>query len=398
MKKRYRYILIRLNKRISWFLIFSTLIVLSTGYSLTIIGIKGPLPEWGHRALGGFFALLLAIHMYSSVVLLRYSWIKNIKRLLNGELSSQALLRLLQRISSWIVAIFGLFMLFSGIDWFKIGTGRLIRFTTHITLDFFLSLAIIAHISIGLSITLMKKRQIKHKELVETVSISRRNAIMIIGGVFISLLTTLYLDRLPKVPEVIDRIKKILPPGQYEVASLRTLTIGKVPSFDMVSWNLIVNGLVKNPITLTYEEVVSMTKVSSVSDFHCVTGWTKFSNKWEGISFRTIIDMVQPEDEAKYILIICDGGFSNEPYTTSLPIEDLSREDILLAFRLDDKELPMENGGPLRLIVPHKYGYKSAKWVREIRFVDGPILGFWESRGYSNSADPFTENRYSNSE
>ena len=102
-----------------------------------------------------------------------------------------------------------------------------------------------------------------------------------------------------------------------------------------------------------------------------------------------------PEDEAKYILIICEGGFTNEPYTTALPLEDLDRDDILLALRLDDQELPRENGGPLRLIVPHKYGYKSAKWVREIKFVDGPILGFWESRGFSNSADPFTENRYS---
>lgn len=395
MKERYRYILLRLNKRISMFLVFTTLIVLLTGYSLTIIGITGPLAEWGHRALGGFFAILLAIHMYSSVILLRYNWIKNIKRLLNGELNPQSLLRLLQRISSWIVAIFGLFMLFSGLDWFKIGTGIILRFTAHITLDFFLSLAIIAHISIGLSITLMKKRQIKHKEPVETISISRRKAIIMIVGVFITLLSTLYLDRLPKVPEVIDRLKKILPPGQYEVGSLRTLTIGKVPSFNMTSWNLIINGLVKNPITLTYEEVVSLPKVASVSDFHCVTGWTKFDNKWEGVSFRTIIEMVQPEDEAKYILIICEGGFTNEPYTTSLPLEDLDRDDILLALRLDDQELPRENGGPLRLIVPHKYGYKSAKWVREITFVDGPILGFWESRGFSNSADPFTENRYS---
>jgi DMSO/TMAO reductase YedYZ molybdopterin-dependent catalytic subunit len=398
MKKHYNYILIRLNKKISWFLVIATLIVLLTGYSLTIIGIQGPLAEWGHRALGGFFALLLAIHIYSSVIILRYSWIINIQRLLNGELSPQALLRLFQRISSWIVAIFGLLMLFSGLDWFKIGTGQLLGFTSHITFDFFLSLAIISHISIGLSITIMRKRKMKHKESVETISISRRKAIIVIGGVFIALLTTLYLDRIPKVPEVIDRIKRILPPGQYEVGSLRILTIGKVPSFNMTSWNLKINGLVKNPITLTYEEFVSLPKISSVSDFHCVTGWTKFGNKWEGVSLKTIIEMVQPKDEAKYIFIICEESFTNEPYTTSLSLEDLDRDDILLAFRLDDQELPTEHGGPLRLVVPHKYGYKSAKWVREIRFVDGSILGFWESRGFSNSADPFTENRYSSSE
>jgi DMSO/TMAO reductase YedYZ molybdopterin-dependent catalytic subunit len=369
MKKHYNYILIRLNKKISWFLVIATLIVLLTGYSLTIIGIQGPLAEWGHRALGGFFALLLAIHIYSSVIILRYSWIINIQRLLNGELSPQALLRLFQRISSWIVAIFGLLMLFSGLDWFKIGTGQLLGFTSHITFDFFLSLAIISHISIGLSITIMRKRKMKHKE-----------------------------SGIPKVPEVIDRIKRILPPGQYEVGSLRILTIGKVPSFNMTSWNLKINGLVKNPITLTYEEFVSLPKISSVSDFHCVTGWTKFGNKWEGVSLKTIIEMVQPKDEAKYIFIICEESFTNEPYTTSLSLEDLDRDDILLAFRLDDQELPTEHGGPLRLVVPHKYGYKSAKWVREIRFVDGSILGFWESRGFSNSADPFTENRYSSSE
>jgi DMSO/TMAO reductase YedYZ molybdopterin-dependent catalytic subunit len=107
------------------------------------------------------------------------------------------------------------------------------------------------------------------------------------------------------------------------------------------------------------------------------------------------MEMVQPEANARYVLFICDENSSTPTYTTSLSLEDLDKDDVLLAFRLDEQELPSEHGGPLRLVVPHKYGYKSAKWVREIRFTNAQILGFWETRGYSDSADPFTGDRYS---
>lgn len=395
MKKQYNYILVKLNKQLSWLLVFISLLVLLTGYGLTIIDIKNPVVEWGHRVLGGMFALLFVLHTYSSVILFRYRWRKNMVLLFHGRISIQALLRLMQRISGWIVAIFGLLVLFSGLDWFKIGTGWLVGFTSHITFDVFLSFAILVHISIGLNFALIRRRQMKKQEPVEGIFISRREAIAVIGGTLVALLTLLYLDRIPRVSDVIDKINGVLPPGQYEVASLRPLTYGSIPSFDETSWNLKIHGLVQTPLTLTYAEVISLPLVSSISDFHCVTGWTKFSNKWQGLSFKTIMEMVQPKDDARYVLFICEENSSTTPYTTSLSLEDLDKDDVLLAFRLDDQELPSEHGGPLRLVVPHKYGYKSAKWVREIMFNNTQTLGFWETRGYSDSADPFTGNRYS---
>lgn len=234
----------------------------------------------------------------------------------------------------------------------------------------------------------------KKQEPVEGIFISRREAIAVMAGAFFALLSLLYLDRIPRVSEVIDKIRGVLPPGQYEVASLRPLTYGSVPPFDETSWNLKIHGLVQTPMTLTYAEVISLPLVSSISDFHCVTGWTKFGNKWQGVSFKTIMEMVQPGDDARYVLFICEENLST-PYSTSLSLEDLDKDDVLLAFRLDDQELPKKHGGPLRLVVPHKYGYKSAKWVREIRFTNTQTLGFWETRGYSDSADPFTGDRYS---
>jgi DMSO/TMAO reductase YedYZ molybdopterin-dependent catalytic subunit len=310
-------------------------------------------------------------------------------------MSIQALLRLMQRISGWIVAIFGLLVLFSGLDWFKIGTGWLVGFTSHINFDIFLSSAILVHSSVGLNFALIRRRRMKRQEPVEGILISRREAVAVMGGVFFALLALLYLDRIPRVSEVIDKIRGGLPPGQYEVPSLRTLTYGSVPSFDETSWNLKIHGLVQIPITLSYAEVISLPLASSISDFHCVTGWTKFSNKWQGVSFRTIMEMVQPEEDAKYVIFICEENSGTTPYTTSLSLKDLDKDDVLLAFRLDDQELPNRHGGPLRLVVPHKYGYKSGKWVREIRFTNIQILGFWETRGYSDSADPFTGDRYS---
>jgi DMSO/TMAO reductase YedYZ molybdopterin-dependent catalytic subunit len=163
-----------------------------------------------------------------------------------------------------------------------------------------------------------------------------------------------------------------------------------VPRFDEGSWTLEVDGLVENPVSMGYGEVRGLPSVVSVSDFHCVTGWTKFGNRWEGVGFRTIMAMVKPLETAGYVLIRCEQG-----YTTSLLLGDLDREDVLLAYGLDGEDLPGQFGGPLRLVVPHKYGYKSAKWVRGIRFLGENELGYWEQRGYSDTADPFTDDRYS---
>ncbi len=180
-----------------------------------------------------------------------------------------------------------------------------------------------------------------------------------------------------------------IPPNQRVTSRFPVLHEGSIPKFDPETWDFVVEGLVKEPIRLTYQEFMKLPKVVSVSDFHCVTGWSKLDNKWEGVAFKTISGMVKPFKEAKYVTVVAQGD-----YTTSLPLEDLLNNDVLLAYRLDNKPLKPEHGGPLRLVVPKKYAYKSAKWVKKLRFTEEQELGYWEKRGYSNTADPWKEERY----
>jgi DMSO/TMAO reductase YedYZ molybdopterin-dependent catalytic subunit len=187
-----------------------------------------------------------------------------------------------------------------------------------------------------------------------------------------------------------QKVPRMLPPGQNEVNELVVLNEGPVPQFDEKIWSFQVYGMVQNQMSLNYAQFLKLPRVQSISDFHCVTGWSKLDNRWEGVRFRTIVEMAKVSADAKFATIECENS-----YTTSLPLEDLTRDDVLLSYRLDDKELPPEHGGPLRIVVPEKYGYKSAKWVRKIKFTKEQELGFWETRGYSNTADPNKEERYS---
>jgi len=168
------------------------------------------------------------------------------------------------------------------------------------------------------------------------------------------------------------------------------LQVGSVPRFDSKMWDLVVEGLVANPVRLNYDAFLRLPRVVRVSDFHCVTGWSRLDNTWEGVLFKTIADIVKPLPEAKYVTIVCEEGF-----TTSLPLAELLDDDVLLAYGFEGKSLEPVHGGPLRLVVPKKYAYKSAKWVRKLRFTKEQELGFWEKRGYSNTADPWKEERYS---
>jgi len=143
-------------------------------------------------------------------------------------------------------------------------------------------------------------------------------------------------------------------------------------------------------LSLQWNDLLSLPTIVSVSDFHCVEGWSVLDNKWEGVAFKTIVEMVVLKDSAKYVFFSCDDG-----YTTSLPLAELLDEDVLLAYKLNDKSLLAENGAPLRLIVPKKYAYKSAMWLRRITFNSKRELGYWESRGYSDTADPWKNDRYS---
>ena len=180
-----------------------------------------------------------------------------------------------------------------------------------------------------------------------------------------------------------------VPPNQRITSEFPVLHVGPVPAFDPKTWDFRVEGLVGNTVRLGFDEFLRLPKVVSVSDFHCVTGWSRLDNRWEGVAFKTIADLVKPLKEAKFVTVVCE-----EAYTTSLPLEELLDDDVLLAFGFEGKRLEPVHGGPVRLVVPKKYAYKSAKWVRKLRFTREQELGFWEKRGYSNTADPWKEERY----
>ncbi len=180
-----------------------------------------------------------------------------------------------------------------------------------------------------------------------------------------------------------------LPPGQVEAKKVVLRHKGKVPKFDLNAWKLTVYGNVENPLSLTLEDILKFPAVVSVSDFHCVEGWSILENKWEGVPFNAIVDMAKPKKDAKHVVFEC-----LDEYSTSLRLADLLKENVLLAYKLGGKPLQLERGGPLRLVVPKKYAYKSAMWISKIKFTDKHELGYWEKRGYSDTADPWKEERY----
>jgi DMSO/TMAO reductase YedYZ molybdopterin-dependent catalytic subunit len=181
-----------------------------------------------------------------------------------------------------------------------------------------------------------------------------------------------------------------LPPGQSLTLKWPVLHEGPIPRFDPAKWDLRVWGLVENPIQLLWEEFQRLPRVRVHADFHCVTTWSKFDNEWEGVSFRTIAELVKPRLGAKYVMVHGDNG-----YTTNVPLEDLLHENVLLADGHAPEPLTPEHGGPLRLVVPHLYAWKSAKWLRGFEFLDRDRPGYWERVGYHMYGDPFRDQRYS---
>lgn len=180
-----------------------------------------------------------------------------------------------------------------------------------------------------------------------------------------------------------------LPPGQRVIEEFPVLHYDGIPEIDMDSWDFTVKGLVRNPLSLTFQEFMRLPAVEMKADFHCVTGWSKFDLLWKGVLFKTIAELANPFAETRYVLILAENN-----YTTNLPLNVAIDNDVLFAFEYDGKHLTPEHGYPLRLVVPKRYAYKSAKWVRGVEFLAEDRPGFWESRGYSNSADPWKEERY----
>ena len=180
-----------------------------------------------------------------------------------------------------------------------------------------------------------------------------------------------------------------LPPGQKLTQGFPVLDLGVQPAISTQEWRLKIDGAVEKPRTLTWEEFHALPQVEDVSDFHCVTTWSKFDCRWGGVAFTTLYDLVQPQPEAKFVYFTSFDG-----YSTNVSLEKCLDEDVLIATSFDGAPLPKEHGGLARVIIPKLYAWKGAKFVSGIAFLPEDKLGFWEVRGYSNTADPWKEERY----
>jgi DMSO/TMAO reductase YedYZ molybdopterin-dependent catalytic subunit len=181
-----------------------------------------------------------------------------------------------------------------------------------------------------------------------------------------------------------------LPPGQSLTLKWPVLHYGAVPRFDPETWDFRMYGLVDSPLRFTWQEFNKLPKVERTSDFHCVTRWSRFNNRWAGVAFRELLERTRPKPEAAYVLVHAEQGF-----TANVPLADLDRPEVLLATHHDGEPLTAEHGYPLRLIVPHLYSWKSVKWVRSLEFLAQDMPGFWEKNGYHMYGDPWKEQRYS---
>jgi DMSO/TMAO reductase YedYZ molybdopterin-dependent catalytic subunit len=188
-----------------------------------------------------------------------------------------------------------------------------------------------------------------------------------------------------------------LPIDQHVVHNWPVLDLGDIPNIPLDEWRLEIAGLVENPVTLTWDAFMQLPQTDDVSDFHCVTTWSRLDNHWRGVRFKTLAELAVPHENAAWVL--CTGydrdGDSGEPYTTNLPLARAVADDVLLVHTWEGSPLPREHGGPCRMITPRLYAWKGAKWIRRIELLDHNERGFWERRGYSDTAEPWFNDRYS---
>ncbi|MEM4188366.1 MAG: sulfite oxidase-like oxidoreductase [Candidatus Hadarchaeum sp.] len=191
-----------------------------------------------------------------------------------------------------------------------------------------------------------------------------------------------------KSPDVERRDR--VPPGQRLVDQWPVLHYGQVQRIDPAHWTFTVSGLVEKELRLSYQEFMSLPRVGVLSDIHCVTGWSRLDNLWEGVSTSQLKKLVRILPRAKFVIVQSAGGF-----TTNLQLSDFFEPDVLFAVKHDGKPLTPEHGYPVRLVVPRLYFWKSAKWVTGVEFTSEDRPGFWERHGYHNRGDPWKEERYS---
>jgi DMSO/TMAO reductase YedYZ molybdopterin-dependent catalytic subunit len=181
-----------------------------------------------------------------------------------------------------------------------------------------------------------------------------------------------------------------LPPGQILTEKWPVLHHGAIPKVDLATWDFRIHGLVEAPVRWVWEEFQKLERTRVESDIHCVTRWSRYNNTWGGVAIREVFRHVSLRPEARFAIVHAELG-----YTTNLPLAELIQDDVLLADTHDGAPLTPEHGWPLRLVVPRRYFWKSAKWVRGIEIVDRDRPGFWEQNGYHNEADPWREERFS---
>lgn len=206
-------------------------------------------------------------------------------------------------------------------------------------------------------------------------------------GVFVKLMD---LENLAVAAELRSDGRPRIPAGQHAVKALPDMG-GVQGDGNVPEWKLEINGEVENPLTLKMSDLMGLKQITQTCDVHCVTGWTLLDSRWNGVTMKTITDMVKVKHDAGFVIFEAPGG-----YTSSIPLSEAVKDNVLLAHGFFDRNLPQAHGAPLRALIPDRYFYKSVKWVQRIKFTVADEPGYYERSGYSNSADPWKEERFEN--
>ncbi len=204
-------------------------------------------------------------------------------------------------------------------------------------------------------------------------------------------LTPSVADNAPKGSGAINRHgMPAVPIGQTVTVKWPVLDLGYQPNIPLDRWRLTIDGAVENPVRFTWKQFMELPQTKDTSDFHCVTTWSKLNMSWKGVSLLDLAALVHPKDSATHLMC-----YGYDTYTTNISLEEALKPDVLLVHSFEGQPLPLEHGGPVRMITPQLYAWKGAKWIKRIEFLTENKLGFWEDRGCSNTAYPWRNDRYS---
>jgi DMSO/TMAO reductase YedYZ molybdopterin-dependent catalytic subunit len=181
-----------------------------------------------------------------------------------------------------------------------------------------------------------------------------------------------------------------LPIGQTYAKNWPVLDLGEKPEIALADWSLTIDGAVEEPVTLDWAAFQALPQTDDVSDFHCVTTWSLMDSAWKGVQVSALVALARPLDKATHLMAHAYDG-----YTTNVPLSEALKDDVLLVYEWNGEPLPREHGGPVRMITPQLYAWKGAKWINRLELMVGNRRGFWEERGYSDTADPWRDDRYS---